>query len=98
MYITEYRKAQQHKCERDDNDDAMRSIKSDPASSGRHTSSDYTRSLRRLQVPPSSPARIFHGDLLVSVFLPLYKRNQIGVPGRIKFNAQARASSIRVIS
>jgi hypothetical protein len=81
-----------------DGGDVMRSIKSDPVSSGRHTSSDYTRSLRHLQVPPWFPARIFHGDPLVSVFLPLFKRSQINVPESIKFNAQARASSIRVIS
>lgn len=84
MYITEYsyRKQQEHKCEKGDNDNAMRSIKSDPASSDHRTSSDYTRFLRRLQVPPWSPARIFHGDPLVSVFLPLFKR-QIGVPENI---------------
>lgn len=76
----------------------MKSIKSDPASSGRHTSSDYTRSLRHLQVPPWSPVRIFHDDPLVSVFLPLFERSQIDVPESIEFNAQARASSIRVIS
>lgn len=70
----------------------MRSIKSNPASSDRRTSSDYTRSLRRLQVPPWSLARIFHGDPLVSVFLPLFKR-QIDVPE--KYNLTHKQERLR---